>query len=274
MKETIARDSGRRDRRHRRDRIDTTTRAPSGIAATNRNGAAWNTRFATGSITPGCAAITSSSRRFTASTKPLGCKAMPARNVRIGLGGRQQRTDKKFGNIFDHHTVFYEYPSGVRVYFTCRRQDNCGRFVDEIVLGTKGKAQIIAGRIDGEKPWRFRGRKAEHVRRGAQGDVQKHPRRQADQQRPTTCATARSSRSWAGCARTRARNLPGNRSTAAKSGWARKSTNGATCRSRPWQYRQNEVCVTCGARSERVEQACVQSYLELLAPRFSPLAAC
>jgi predicted dehydrogenase len=77
----------------------------------------------------------------------------------MGMGGRQQRTDSKLGNIFDHHAVFYEYPSGVRVYFTCRRQKNCSRSVDETVLGTKGRAQIIAGRIDGEKPWRFSGKK-------------------------------------------------------------------------------------------------------------------
>jgi predicted dehydrogenase len=77
----------------------------------------------------------------------------------MGMGGRQQRTGEKFGNIYDHHAVFYEYPSGIRVYFTCRRQDNCGRFVDETVLGTKGTARVIAGRIEGEKPWRYRGRK-------------------------------------------------------------------------------------------------------------------
>jgi predicted dehydrogenase len=77
----------------------------------------------------------------------------------MGMGGRQQRTDAKFGNIYDHHTVFYEYPSGIRVYFTCRRQNNCSRTVDETVLGTKGKARVIAGRIDGEQKWRFRGKK-------------------------------------------------------------------------------------------------------------------
>jgi predicted dehydrogenase len=75
-----------------------------------------------------------------------------------GLGGRQQR-DRRLGNIYDHHTVFYEYPNDVRVYFTCRRQEGCKRHVDETVLGTKGRAQIIAGRIDGEKPWRFKGHK-------------------------------------------------------------------------------------------------------------------
>jgi predicted dehydrogenase len=74
-----------------------------------------------------------------------------------GMGGRQQRIDKKFGNIFDHHTVFYEYPTGIRVYFTCQRQDNCGKFVDEVVLGTKGKAQVIKGVIEGEKKWKYSG---------------------------------------------------------------------------------------------------------------------
>jgi predicted dehydrogenase len=77
----------------------------------------------------------------------------------MGMGGRQQRTGERFGNIYDHHAVFFEYPSGVRVYFTCRRQDNCGKFVDETVLGTKGTARVIAGRIEGEKPWRYRGAK-------------------------------------------------------------------------------------------------------------------
>lgn len=81
----------------------------------------------------------------------------PARAM--GMGGRQQRTDEKYGNIFDHHVVFYEYPSGVRVFFTCRQQDNCTPFVDEIVMGTKGTARILLNKIDGEKKWKYRGPK-------------------------------------------------------------------------------------------------------------------
>lgn len=77
----------------------------------------------------------------------------------MGIGGRQQRTDKKYGNVYDHHVVFYEYPSGVRVFFTCRQQDNCTSFVDEVVLGTKGSAQILKNRIAGEKKWKYRGPK-------------------------------------------------------------------------------------------------------------------
>lgn len=77
----------------------------------------------------------------------------------VGIGGRQQRTDEKYGNIFDHHVVFYEYDNGVPVYFTCRQQDNCTTSVDEIVLGTKGKAYILKNRIEGENKWRYRDEK-------------------------------------------------------------------------------------------------------------------
>ncbi len=72
----------------------------------------------------------------------------------FGPGGRQQRTGAEFGNIYDHHTVFYEYPGGVRVYFTCRQQKDCKSYVDELVLGTKGQAQILKFQIAGENPWR------------------------------------------------------------------------------------------------------------------------
>lgn len=77
----------------------------------------------------------------------------------VGLGGRQQRTDPKFGNIFDHHAVFYKFANGAPVYFTCRQQANTATHVDELVLGSKGTAQILANRIDGQTSWRYRGPK-------------------------------------------------------------------------------------------------------------------
>ncbi|MEX0612167.1 MAG: gfo/Idh/MocA family oxidoreductase, partial [Pirellulales bacterium] len=70
----------------------------------------------------------------------------------------QQRTGPEFGNIYDHHTVFYEYPAGVRVYFTCRQQQDCSSYVDDVVLGTKGRAEILQYRIDGENPWHYDGK--------------------------------------------------------------------------------------------------------------------
>jgi predicted dehydrogenase len=79
------------------------------------------------------------------------------------LGGRQQRIDPMYGNVYDHFTVFYEYPGGQRVYFTCRQQDNCSVRVDELVHGTKGRAEILRGQMmdlgSDKVAWRYRGKK-------------------------------------------------------------------------------------------------------------------
>ena len=86
--------------------------------------------------------------------------ATPVRS--FGVGGRQQRTDAKFGNIYDHHSVVYEFENGVRAFSSTRQQDGCSsgfNGVDEYVMGTKGHALLQKGRIDGETPWRFRGAK-------------------------------------------------------------------------------------------------------------------
>lgn len=79
----------------------------------------------------------------------------------MAMGGRQQRIDPKYGHIYDHFTVFYEYPTGQHVYFTCRQQDDTTTRVDERVLGTEGYAEVLRHRVvprDGKK-WRYRGPK-------------------------------------------------------------------------------------------------------------------
>ncbi len=77
----------------------------------------------------------------------------------MAMGGRQQRTDPKWGHIYDHFTVFYEFPNGQHVYFTCRQQDNTTTHTDDRVLGTEGQAVILRNRIydrDGKLSWRYR----------------------------------------------------------------------------------------------------------------------
>ena len=79
----------------------------------------------------------------------------------MAMGGRLQRTEAKYGHIYDHFAVFYEFPTGQRVYFTCRQQDETTKHVDELVLGTKGQAEVLRHVIsphDGKK-WRYRGPK-------------------------------------------------------------------------------------------------------------------
>ena len=55
-----------------------------------------------------------------------------------GYGGRQVRTDPKWGDIFDHHAVVYEYAGGARLYAFTRQQANTYNGVSKLVEGTKG----------------------------------------------------------------------------------------------------------------------------------------
>jgi len=74
-----------------------------------------------------------------------------------GTGGRQTRTAPKWGNIWDHFGVEYEYPGGVRIMSLCRQANNTGHRVDAFVVGTKGTAYPSRGVITGERPWTFEG---------------------------------------------------------------------------------------------------------------------
>lgn len=69
------------------------------------------------------------------------------------LGGRQKRTDAKYGHVFDHFATVYEWQDGTRGYSYCRQQHGCFRDVNEYVLGTKGKADVFQHAIRGEQPW-------------------------------------------------------------------------------------------------------------------------
>jgi hypothetical protein len=62
-----------------------------------------------------------------------------------GYGGRQVRTDPKYGDIFDHHAVVYEYPGGERFYAFTRQQPNCYRENSKVVFGTKGQMRSQRG---------------------------------------------------------------------------------------------------------------------------------
>jgi predicted dehydrogenase len=79
----------------------------------------------------------------------------------IGTGGRQVRTGPEYGNIYDHHSVIYEYANGVKLFATCRQQAGCASDISATIVGSKGTAYfssrgsyILAGkreRYDGER---------------------------------------------------------------------------------------------------------------------------
>ena len=77
-----------------------------------------------------------------------------------GQGGRQVRIGPLFGDIFDHHNVEFTYEDGSQLFSQCRHMTGCWGSVAEFVVGTKGKAEVNAGRIEtGADTWRYRGPK-------------------------------------------------------------------------------------------------------------------
>jgi predicted dehydrogenase len=55
-----------------------------------------------------------------------------------GMGGRQVRTGKEFGEIYDHHYVEFEYADGSIMNSQCRHIKGTYAKVDEMLVGTKG----------------------------------------------------------------------------------------------------------------------------------------
>ena len=74
-----------------------------------------------------------------------------------GLGGREVRTDAKYGNIFDHHAVDYEYADGRQCMSMCRQIDGTDGRVEEVIHGTRGRSISRPGYavIEGANAWRF-----------------------------------------------------------------------------------------------------------------------
>jgi predicted dehydrogenase len=75
-----------------------------------------------------------------------------------GMGGRQVRTSKEHGEIYDHHFVEFEYSDGSRLYSQCRHIPGCWNSVSEYCTGTKGSADINRYIIRGENSFRHNGR--------------------------------------------------------------------------------------------------------------------
>jgi predicted dehydrogenase len=83
------------------------------------------------------------------------------------LGGLQARQGPELGDIYDHHSVTYDYPGGIKLYFRCRQQVGTSNDVSSHVYGTKAHCHIEGqrnkgGRIDtrsGEVLWHYTGPK-------------------------------------------------------------------------------------------------------------------
>lgn len=76
--------------------------------------------------------------------QPLSC---------YGMGGRSTLHGEIYGNVFDHHSVVYQFPRGVRVYAYCRTIDDCYNENSSLILGAKGRCDLLNLRIEGETNW-------------------------------------------------------------------------------------------------------------------------
>lgn len=65
-----------------------------------------------------------------------------------GLGGRQVRVGKDYGEIFDHHYVEFQYGNGVMMNSQCRHIQGTMSKVDELLVGTKGRVFTGRARIE------------------------------------------------------------------------------------------------------------------------------
>jgi len=77
-----------------------------------------------------------------------------------GLGGRSS-SHNLLGDVFDHHSVVYQYDSGIRLYAFCRTTRGCYNESSSIILGSKGIAHVTGRRITGQNPWAFSGKRGD-----------------------------------------------------------------------------------------------------------------
>jgi myo-inositol 2-dehydrogenase/D-chiro-inositol 1-dehydrogenase len=64
-----------------------------------------------------------------------------------GMGGRQVREGKEYGNIYDHHFVEYTYANGAKMFSQCRQIPGCMNSVAEFAHGTRGWSDVSGGRL-------------------------------------------------------------------------------------------------------------------------------
>lgn len=77
------------------------------------------------------------------------------------LGGREVRTEERYGNIFDHFSVVYEYEDGCKGFHVARQQQGCSNDNTDHFGGTKGLCDVHGWsgvhRIRGEQNWDYDG---------------------------------------------------------------------------------------------------------------------
>ncbi|HEX5025500.1 MAG TPA: Gfo/Idh/MocA family oxidoreductase [Agriterribacter sp.] len=81
----------------------------------------------------------------------------------VGTGGRQVRVEERYGHIFDHFAIAYDYPDDAKGYHFSRQQAGCQNSYAVESWGTKGHAIADCSRNaheikTGSKLWTYSGK--------------------------------------------------------------------------------------------------------------------
>jgi len=79
-----------------------------------------------------------------------------------GMAGRSTLNAEIYGDVLDHHSVVYEFANGVRIYAYCRTIENCYNENSSLILGTKGRCDLLKLTITGETNWKHPGSAAKN----------------------------------------------------------------------------------------------------------------
>lgn len=79
----------------------------------------------------------------------------------VGIGGRQVRVDEKYGNIYDHIAVEFEYADQAKGYHMGRQYNGCSSKQVMDIVGTKGTAHFGGNKhqISSGTEWHYQGEK-------------------------------------------------------------------------------------------------------------------
>ena len=97
-----------------------------------------------------------------------------------GTGGRQVRVDPKYGNIYDHFAIEFEFANDVRGFSFSRQQPGCSNRNSIEVAGTMGNAYANMGEWAHDDHWKkqmgLRGRKKQSLSNAARRIFRFHPK--------------------------------------------------------------------------------------------------
>jgi predicted dehydrogenase len=90
-----------------------------------------------------------------------------------GAGGRQVRVGQQYGEIFDHHSIEFTYPGGVKMFSFCRHIPNCWNSFSQHIHGDRGSISIEG---HGPAELHVHGEQAVKIDRGPDGHQVEHDR--------------------------------------------------------------------------------------------------